>query len=90
MPVDLTSIDADKYRAGLNSGPRGDDGEDLGSADLFGDFGAVDGDDGVRMATPSSTASTVTPTVTPGATPTATTTVMLMPPQGSGRGQGRR
>jgi hypothetical protein len=86
MPVDLTSIDADKYRAGLNSGPRGDDGEDLGSADLFGDFGAVDGDDGVRMATPSSTASTVTPTVTPG----ATTIVMLMPPQGSGRGQGRR
>jgi hypothetical protein len=49
VPVDLTSINTDKYRAGLNGGPRGDDDEDLETADLF---GVVDGDDGVRMATP--------------------------------------
>jgi hypothetical protein len=68
VPVDLTSIDADEYRAGFNCGPRGDDSEDLGTADLFGAFGAMDGDDGIRMATPSSIASTAMPTVMPGAT----------------------
>jgi hypothetical protein len=80
VPVDLTSIDADEYHAGLNCGPRGDDGEDLGTADLFGAFGAVDGDDGIGMATPSSTASTATPSVmaTVMSTPTATPT----PPPG--------
>jgi hypothetical protein len=83
VPVDLTSIDVDEYRAGLNGGPQGDDGEDLGIADLF---GVVDGDDCVGMATPCSTA---TPTVTPTSTSTLTTTPTAiatpMPPQGPGQ-----
>jgi hypothetical protein len=83
VSVDLTSLDANEYHAGLNGGPRGDDGEDLGTADLF---GAVDGDDGVGMATPSNTVSTATPTTTPTSMPTPTTTptatVTPMPPQG--------
>jgi hypothetical protein len=61
VPVNLTSIDVDEYRAGLNCGPRGDDGEDLGTVDIFGAFGAMDGDDGVGMATPSSTMSMAMP-----------------------------
>jgi hypothetical protein len=81
VPMDLTSIDTDEYHAGLNGGPRGDDSEDLGTTDLFGAFGAVDGDDGVRMATPSSTTSTVMPTATPIATLIAMVTATLMPPQ---------
>jgi hypothetical protein len=81
VPMDLTSIDADEYLAGLNGGPRADDSEDLGTTDLFGAFGAVDCDDGVRMATPSSTTSTVMPTVTPIATLIAMVTATPMPPQ---------
>jgi hypothetical protein len=73
VPVDLTSIDVDEYCAGLNGGPQGDDSEDLGTADLFGAFEAMNGDDDVGMATLSSTA---TPTVTPGATPTVNATSM--------------
>jgi hypothetical protein len=79
VPVDLTSIDADEYRASINGGPQGDDDEDLGTADLFGAFEAVDGDDGVGTATPSSTASMATPTATSGAIPTATATLTMMP-----------
>jgi hypothetical protein len=55
VPVDLTSIDADEYCAGLSGGPRGDDSEELGTMDLFGAFEVVDGDDGVGTAMPSST-----------------------------------
>jgi hypothetical protein len=72
MSVDLTSTNTNEYRAGLNSGPQGDDSEDLGTVDLFGDFEAMDGGDGVGMATPRSTVSTVTPTATPGAMTTMT------------------
>jgi hypothetical protein len=82
VPVDLTSIDADEYRAGLNCGPQGDDGEDLGTADLFGAFGVVDGDDGVGMATPSSTASTATPGAMATVMSTPTATVTPTPPPG--------
>jgi hypothetical protein len=88
--VDLTSIDADEYRAGLNSGPRGDDNEDLRTMDLFGAFGAVDGDDGVGMATPSSTTSTVMPTATPTVTPTTTPTATATPSPQQGSGQRTR
>jgi uncharacterized protein YkwD len=55
---------------------------------LFGAFEAVDGDDDVGMATPSSTVSTTTPTATPGAmvmataTPTVTTTMTPTPTPG--------
>jgi hypothetical protein len=77
--MDLTSIDVDEYRAGLNGEPWGDD---LGTTDLFGAFGAMDGDDGVRMATPSSTMSTVMPTVTHIAMPMTMVTATPMPPQG--------
>jgi hypothetical protein len=73
VPVVLTSIDVDEYHASLNGGPRGDDSEDLETTDLF---GAVDGDDGVRIATQSSTASMATPMPTP----TLTATVTPIPP----------
>jgi hypothetical protein len=43
MSVDLTSTNTNEYRAGLNSGPQGDDSEDLGTVDLFGDSEAMDG-----------------------------------------------
>jgi hypothetical protein len=79
VPVDLTSIDADEYRACINGGPQGDDDEDLGTADLFGAFEAIDGDDGVGTSTPSSIASMATPTATLGAIPTATATPTMMP-----------
>jgi hypothetical protein len=53
VDVDLTSIDADDYRAALDA-----DGEDLRRVDLF---GASDGGDGGNgMAMPSSNTSTVT------------------------------
>jgi hypothetical protein len=58
MPVDLTSIDANEYRAGFNCGLQGDDDEDLKTVDLF---GVVDGDDSIEMATPSSTATPMPP-----------------------------
>jgi hypothetical protein len=58
MPVDLISIDADEYHAGFNCGLQGDDDEDLKTVDLF---GAVDGDDSIEMATPSSTATPMPP-----------------------------
>jgi hypothetical protein len=61
-PVDLTSIDADEYLVGLNGGPRGDNGKDLGTANLF---GVVDGDDGVGMSMLSSYESTTTVMSTP-------------------------
>jgi hypothetical protein len=61
-PVDLTSIDTNEYLVGLNGGPRGDDGKDLGTANLF---GVVDGDDGVGMSTLSSNESTTTVTSMP-------------------------
>jgi hypothetical protein len=62
VDVDLTSINADDYRAGLDA-----DGVDLGRADLF---GASDGGDGGNeMATPSSNTSMATTGV-----PVATTT----------------
>jgi hypothetical protein len=84
VPMNLTSIDADEYRAGYNGGPQGDDGEDLRTADLF---RVVDGDDGVGMATPSSTASTTTPIATPTLTPIPTTmptaTATPTPPLGA-------
>jgi hypothetical protein len=51
VPVDLISINANEYLIGPNDKLQGDDDEDLGTADLF---GAVDGDDGVGMATQSS------------------------------------
>jgi hypothetical protein len=68
VDLEATSIDADEYLAGLHDGPRGDDNEDLGAADLF-DARARDADDdGDRMATliPSSNASSMAAgTVTP-------------------------
>jgi hypothetical protein len=68
VDLDLTSIDADEYLTGHNSGLGGDVGEDLRTEDLF---GSMDGDDDlIRMATPCSNASLVT--MTP------------MPPQGPG------
>jgi hypothetical protein len=69
VDLDLTSIDADEYLTGHNSGLGGDVGEDLRTEDLF---GSMDGDDDlIRMATPCSNASLVT--MTP------------MPPQGPGQ-----
>src|SRR6266540_732058 len=70
MSIDLdpASIDTDELLQGLDGGPRGDDGEDLGGADLFGsdaDGSGGGGGDGDGMATPSSDASTVTATATP-------------------------
>jgi hypothetical protein len=44
--MDLTSINIDRYLAGLNGGPRGYDGKVLRTTDLF---GAADGDDSVEM-----------------------------------------
>jgi len=58
----------DELLQGLDGGPRGDDGEDLGGADLFGsdaDGSGGGGGDGDGMATPSSNASTTTATATP-------------------------
>jgi hypothetical protein len=46
VPMDLTSINIDRYLAGLNGGPRGYDGKVLRTTDLF---GAADGDDSVEM-----------------------------------------
>jgi hypothetical protein len=60
--VDLTSIDTNEYLVGLNGGLRGDDGKDIGTANLF---GVVDGDDGVGMSTLSSNESTTTVTSMP-------------------------
>jgi hypothetical protein len=58
MDVDLeaTSIDADKYLAGLHGRPRGDDCKDLGVTDLFGARArdVDDGGDGMATLTPSS------------------------------------
>jgi hypothetical protein len=51
----LTSKPMATIFSSLDCGLRGDDGEDLVTVDLFGAFGAVDGDDDVRLATPSST-----------------------------------
>src|SRR5207253_8261751 len=67
MSIDLdpTSIDTDELLQGLDGGPRGDDAEDLGGADLFGsdaDGSGGGGGDGDGMATPSSNA---TATATP-------------------------
>jgi hypothetical protein len=75
VDLEATSINVDEYLAGLHDGQRGDDGEDLSAANLFGAKArnANDGGDRMAMLTPSSNASSMA-----AGTPSSTHTIRKM------------